>query len=156
MTRRAVSELRYRRFWVFAIVFGLMIRLGAEGWLLARAAFRLRHCWQKLAGIALAALLSLTAGSVSGSLWYERRYLPRPKSRFRGSASLTGSDESDRDETVQISNDDGNGSRHKHLLHPTLIASLDTPSQIDTKRIPVELSSYNAVDTPRQSAETTP
>lgn len=68
---RAVSELRYRWFVAFAVIFGLSIHLRTEGWLtapvfLAWAAFRMRYAASKRALLALAALAALAVGPVCG------------------------------------------------------------------------------------------
>lgn len=87
---RAVSELRYRWFVAFAIVFGLMIHLRTEGWLLAPVllvwnAFRLRHAPGKRVQIAAAALLALTTGPVTGALTHEA-VLAQDKEQISGDA----------------------------------------------------------------------
>ena len=73
VTWRAVSELRYRWFVSLAIVFGLMIHLRTEGWLLVPillvwVTFRLRHAKGKRIRIASATSLALAAGPIIGFL----------------------------------------------------------------------------------------
>jgi dolichyl-phosphate-mannose-protein mannosyltransferase len=87
---RAVSELRYRWFVAFAVIFGLMIHLRTEGWLLAPVlfvwvAFRLRHTPGKRVLIATTALLALAAGPVSGLL-AQKALLAQDEEQISGDA----------------------------------------------------------------------
>ena len=73
---RAVSELRYRWFVALAVVFGLMVHLRTEGWLLVPVLLvwgvsRLRHTRGKRVEVAVVALLALVAGPVTGMLVQE-------------------------------------------------------------------------------------
>ena len=91
---RAVSELRYRWFAALAIVFGLMVHLRTEAWLLVPLlltwlAFRLRHAPGRRALIATTALLAVAVGPLSG--WaIHKRVLANPPKKVIGSTRHLG------------------------------------------------------------------
>lgn len=85
---RAVSELRYRWFVAFAVVFGLSIHLRTEGWLtapvfLAWVVFRMRHSKGRRLWLAATALLAVTAGPVCG-IWVREIMLAQATEQVAG------------------------------------------------------------------------
>ncbi len=81
---RSVSELRYRWFAAFAVVFGLAIHLRTEGWLLAPVlvvwiTFRPQQTWGNRFVTALAASLAVAVGPVGGWVVHEMMFAPVEK-----------------------------------------------------------------------------
>lgn len=78
---RAISELRYRWFVAFGIVFTLAIHVRAEGWLLAPLLlawllFRLVHARGRRLAISFAALMALAIGPIGGALISKAVFVP--------------------------------------------------------------------------------